>query len=262
MPQKKYFQVIPLYLSDDDAVARYFSEHKAEIDAVTEGSLEVALPSPVVAGDAKGVVSATGKRRYDGLKVDDLPCLWVEGAEDHFTARVSNSGDDVKQALRKLSDSAKGAKSLRELQENYMSKQPPLAGSGPKVPPWFAIAGYAAGLLTLLFLMALVVAGVLGHEVKCDTRMLVVFVMSLALALATAFIGGDQAAKGSLPLPFVSERPIAFTVSAGIAVFVVAVLLGHYTYAKDCTEKREGRLSIGASVLVCHEPERRPVVHC
>jgi hypothetical protein len=54
MPQK-YFQVIPLYLRDDDAIVHYFNEYKSEIDAVTHGSLEVAalgrLTQPVL-GDA------------------------------------------------------------------------------------------------------------------------------------------------------------------------------------------------------------------
>jgi hypothetical protein len=233
MPQK-YFQVIPFYLRDDDALAGYFKEYESEIDAVTQDLLEVTLPRPVIAGDSRGVVSATDSKRYEGLCVDDLPCLWVEGAEDYFIVRLKNDGEQVKRAFRELSASAKNAKSLHELKENYMAKQPAPGVLSKAVPSWFAIAGYATGLLTLLFLMGLVVAGIFGHEVQCNTRMLVVFVVSFGLALASAFIGGDQAAKGSLPFPFASERPIAFTVSAGIAVFVVALLLGYYTYAKNC----------------------------
>jgi hypothetical protein len=244
MPQK-YFQVIPLYLRDDDAIVHYFNEYKSEIDAVTHGSLEVALPRPVAAGDAKNVISATDSDRYPGLKVDDLPCLWAEGTDDHLVVRLRNNADQVKQAIRELSASGKNAKSFRELKENYMAKQPAPDGLAQKVPPWFAIAGYAAGLLTLLFLMALVVAGIMTYGVPCNTRMLVVFVISLGLALASSFIGGDQAAKGSLPIPFVKEHPIAFTVTAGVAVFVVALLLGFYTYAKDCKdEPRVGHLGV------------------
>ena len=178
------------------------------------------------------MVSAADSERYPGLKIDDLACLWVEGEEGHFIIRLPNSADKVKQIIRALSASAKDAKSFRQLEKNYMAKKPVDPGGEPQIPPWFAKAGYATGLLTLLFFMALVVAGISGHEVPENTRMLVVFVISLGLALASSFIGGNAAAKGSLPFPFVKERPMAFTVGGGIAVFVVALLIGYYVYAK------------------------------
>lgn len=232
MPQR-YFQVIPLYLGDDDALVRYFKEYKAEVDAVTGQSLQVSLPYSVTIGNAANVVSAMDSKRYPGLKLKDLACLWVEGVGEHFIIRLPNSANEVKQVLRVLSASAKEAKSFRELEEKYMADDPlKPAGAGPQVPAWFAKAGYATGLLTLLFFMALVVAGVLGHEVPQGTHMLVVFVISLGLALASSFIGGNAAANGSLPFPFAKERPIAFTVGGGIAVFVVALLIGYYAYVK------------------------------
>jgi len=104
--------------------------------------------------------------------------------------------------------------------------------NGPRIPSWFPKAGYSTGLLTLLFFMVLVVAGIFGHEVPPHTRMLVVFVVSLGLSLALSFIGGDAAAKGSIPLPFAKQRPIAFTASGGVAVFLVALLIGYYAYGK------------------------------
>jgi hypothetical protein len=96
------------------------------------------------------------------------------------------------------------------------------------VPSWFPIAGYIAGICTLLFFMALVIIGVLGKEIPQNTRFIVIVVMALGLALSFAFIGGSAAASGKLPV--FKNSPVKFSAGGGIAVFVIVLLLGKLVY--------------------------------
>src|SRR6266851_292485 len=100
----------------------------------------------------------------------------------------------------------------------------------PKAATWFAIAGYFTGILTLLFFMVIVIASMLGREVPTNARFAVVAVLAFGAALSFAFIGGTAAAHGSIPIPFSEQRPIAFSVTGGIAVLIVVLALGHYLY--------------------------------
>jgi hypothetical protein len=98
------------------------------------------------------------------------------------------------------------------------------------VAPWFGVAGYLAGLLTLLFFMAIVVSSLFGHEVPINGRFSVIAVLAFGAALSFAFIGGTAAAHGSIPIPFSEQKPVAFSVTGGIAVFIVVLALGYYLY--------------------------------
>jgi hypothetical protein len=99
-----------------------------------------------------------------------------------------------------------------------------------KTVSWLAIAGYIAGVLTLVFLMGIVFASILGHEVPTNTRFTVVSVLALGAALSFAFVGGTAAAHGTIPIPFTEQKPIAFSVTGGIAVFIIVLTLGYYLY--------------------------------
>ena len=93
---------------------------------------------------------------------------------------------------------------------------------------WFAVAGFACILLLLGLLSFLIVT---GREVPQDSRMLVVFLLATVLAAGFSFIGGFATATGRIPLPEQVGSPVRFSVGGGVAVFVVAVLLGWVTYA-------------------------------
>jgi hypothetical protein len=97
-----------------------------------------------------------------------------------------------------------------------------------RMPHWFPVAGFFSGILTLLFFMGLVVAGIFGHNVPSESRFPVVIIMAFGLALDVSFIGGDAAAKGQIP--FFKDSPVVFTVGGGIAAFVIALLLGWKMY--------------------------------
>jgi len=88
------------------------------------------------------------------------------------------------------------------------------------VPKWFPIAGYAAGVITLLFFMY--VAAVQQGQANFAH----VIVVAVGVALAAVFLGGDAAAKGAITLPFMKDNPLGFAFTGGIAVFVVVLGLG------------------------------------
>lgn len=100
-----------------------------------------------------------------------------------------------------------------------------------KIPPWFPIAGYISGILTLLFFMALIIVGVvLGRPFPADYKFIIVIVMAFGLALAVSFIGGSAAAGGKIP--FFKDSPVQFAVSGGIATFVIVLLIGWKVFLK------------------------------
>jgi hypothetical protein len=101
----------------------------------------------------------------------------------------------------------------------------------PKVPAWFQKAGFVTGALTLFFLMALVVASVLGREVPDGSKFLVTAVFALGCALSATFLGGDAVASGKIPF-LADKSPLAISATGGIAVLVIVLVLGYYFYVK------------------------------
>jgi thiol:disulfide interchange protein len=105
-----------------------------------------------------------------------------------------------------------------------------IAGGDPnmKVPRWFAKAGFISAAVTVLFLMALVVASVLGHQVPKESRSLVSLIFALGAALAVTFLGGNVAASGKIPIA--EEYPISFSATGGVATLIILLALMHYYY--------------------------------
>lgn len=98
---------------------------------------------------------------------------------------------------------------------------------------WVIVAGALLGTLTLLFLMALVLLSIVGHEVPVGSRFLVVSVLAFGAGLSSAFLGGTAAASGSIPLAFASNYPIEFSAAGGIGVLITVMLLGNYMWVKN-----------------------------
>lgn len=104
--------------------------------------------------------------------------------------------------------------------------------STPSVPKWFPIAGVIFGALTLLFFMALVGASLFGYQVPPDSRFLVVVVLAFGAALSVSFLGGNAAAEGKIPIPFFKDHPIAFSATGGVAILIIVLLIGYWTYVR------------------------------
>jgi fido (protein-threonine AMPylation protein) len=90
--------------------------------------------------------------------------------------------------------------------------------------------GATLAVLALLFFMALVFLSAWGRRVPDDARYLVVIVLALSGGLSTVLLGGNMIARGSLPVPFVQERPVQFACTGGIAVVVILLILGRQLF--------------------------------
>ena len=99
------------------------------------------------------------------------------------------------------------------------------------IPSWFQPAGFCTGLLTLIFLMAIVVASIFGHEIPPTGRFPFLAVFALGCALSTSFLTGEAAASGKIPF-FGNQHPIAISVTGGIAVLTIILLVGYNIYIK------------------------------
>jgi hypothetical protein len=86
------------------------------------------------------------------------------------------------------------------------------------------------GALTLVFFMALIVASLFGKVVPSSSKFFVLAVLALGVALALAFIGGEAAARGRLPVPFLNHHPVEFSVAGGVAAFLIIFLVGNAIY--------------------------------
>lgn len=79
--------------------------------------------------------------------------------------------------------------------------------------------------VTLLFFMVLI-----GTGVPPGTRLQQLIVVSLGLAIGSAFLGGAAAIRGNLPIPGAQSHPLAFSVAGGVAVFLIVMLIGHFVF--------------------------------
>lgn len=101
-----------------------------------------------------------------------------------------------------------------------------------KFPKWAPQVGVAFFAVTVVFLMALVFAGVVYEKrVPDEARFLVVAILALTVAIGGVFIGGNAVAEGRLKLPGAKDHPMSYSLTGGVAVFGVLLLLGMNVYA-------------------------------
>jgi hypothetical protein len=104
--------------------------------------------------------------------------------------------------------------------------------------PWVMILGAIFGALTLLFFMGLVLLGVAGHEVPCNTVFLVNITLSLGAALAVGFLGGNASAKGAIPF---LQNSLAVSLTGGFAALIITLLVTFSLFGKnDCATSDSG----------------------
>jgi hypothetical protein len=100
-------------------------------------------------------------------------------------------------------------------------------------PPsrWVPITGAVFAFLTFFFFVSLVVASINGKSVPPDSRLLVIVVLAVGIALSASFLGGTASASGKLPMPW-GVKPISFSVVGGVAIFFVIFIIGYLVYVK------------------------------
>jgi hypothetical protein len=110
--------------------------------------------------------------------------------------------------------------SIDKMTEDFMAWNE-AQGSRRTVPRWFAIAGVVFAVLTFGSLFYLLIGPELqaGREIIFDTW------VAFCVACSAAFLGGDAVAKGKIPLPFFKDSPVQFSITSGIAAFVIVFLI-------------------------------------
>jgi hypothetical protein len=109
--------------------------------------------------------------------------------------------------------------------QNPDKSDPPAPPQKPssEAPKWVVVAGVLFGALTLIFFMVLVIySAPLNNP---STRLPLVIVLALGVALSASFLGGAATVSGRIPLPG-NMDPVAFSAAGGIAVFIIVFLLG------------------------------------
>jgi hypothetical protein len=177
-------------------------------------TLELPTPTPTSAKVFKGRLAL-----YWILTPDSLGNLKVSWTMRETRADLSSEVE----RLNRLSEISQEGPSLIDVDRN----------KSPEVPPWFPVAGLMFGGVGGIFLMILVILAVLGREVPPGSRFVFVALLALIVAFSAAFLGGAAAAKGSLPLPFARDKPIAFGVTGGVATFVIVLVLGYLLYSNQ-----------------------------
>jgi hypothetical protein len=106
-------------------------------------------------------------------------------------------------------------------------------------PRWVPPVAVTMMGITVFFLMSLIVASLFGYDVSHGARFLVVIIIALGLALSSAFIGGDAAVRGHIPISFIQGHPITFSATGGIAVFIIVLALSYPLYLRETNNKGE-----------------------
>lgn len=97
---------------------------------------------------------------------------------------------------------------------------------------WIQIVAALFGLLTFLFFASLVIASVLGKPVPPDSRLLVVAVLAIGIALSISFLGGTAFVSGKLGNMPRGIDPVVFRAGGGVAVFILVFLIGYLAYVR------------------------------
>ena len=96
---------------------------------------------------------------------------------------------------------------------------------------WRLFAGIAFAALTLIYLMVVS----LLPPIPKENRFPLLLVAALGFGLSAGVLGGAAKVQGSLPLPLqqaASKHPVAFSLTGGIAVAILVILLGWLIYLR------------------------------
>lgn len=95
--------------------------------------------------------------------------------------------------------------------------------------PWTVALGAGVGIVTLIFLMALVIFAINDMPPPESVKYIIITIISFGLAFATAFLGGRAAIRGAVP--FVPEGKAAgFSMAGGAAVFLIVFVVMSQLY--------------------------------
>jgi hypothetical protein len=224
-------QVIPLFAKVNTSAWTYFHEHQSEISAITGEHIIVAIPQTVLKGDHRDIYSAAGSKRYAGLKLADLPCLWIEGTGAKLTIPIPSGEEQINKVLAVLTDAAKSSISwseFKEKAEKQMNEQLPEKSIGslnPIVVLKDAIQAvpamrYALGVLGLVAVVAIVAAW--GIEFKGAVFGAVIMLILMVAVLVFAKLTQIGSKHFLRPALFFMWAFVLLTIATGTSIFTAA----------------------------------------
>jgi hypothetical protein len=113
----------------------------------------------------------------------------------------------------------------------------------------------------LLFLVALVIAGLFGHHVDPGDRFLVIAVLALCAGAATAAFGGKAAIDGKFDgLPGIGGSAPTIAVSGFLAGFLIVLGAGYQLYVRDGNHKQWIHLLSAKGTVTGEHPDKSVVL--
>lgn len=94
-----------------------------------------------------------------------------------------------------------------------------------QTPRWLMPAAFTVLALTLSFMMLLVLLATFDKQVPSGSRYLVVIVLAIGAAFGLGGLGGEAAVRGNIPIPGAQNHPLAVSVTGGVAVLILVLLL-------------------------------------
>ncbi|CAN5774981.1 hypothetical protein BH18ACI5_BH18ACI5_06610 [soil metagenome] len=122
-------------------------------------------------------------------------------------------------------------------------------------PRWLMPASFAVLGITLGFMMLLVLLATFDKQVPTGSRYLVVIVLALGAAFGIGGLGGEAAVRGKIPLPGAQQHPLAVSVTGGVAVMIIVLLLRDVIVPRDSSEP-DLTLSALKGVVTSADPPR------
>lgn len=124
-----YVQAIPVYLPADDAVSKYMADNISEINAITGPYIQILQTPEVMTGDADAITKAidADPPPYPGLKINDLPCLYLQDdIGNREVVQLPATIDSARRAMRELAQASRTTRNARviagKIEEKLMTK--------------------------------------------------------------------------------------------------------------------------------------------
>jgi hypothetical protein len=220
----RVIQIAPLYYRTDEPANTVFGQHQDTFQAIFKDSnVILVVVEPFQSPNPTAIARAPNHPRFPGLEHSDIPCLWVEAADAHFTfPLLGKSTADIDYALKVIRSTARKARTLSEIQAAMSKKQP------PNLPQY-----WRQNLITLLIILAVMLLSFIVLDLNAALAFSLVIVVLAPVIMA--FAQGAQTIQNEdlLKLYSIGLDQVVETVKA------VSKLLKEHLERRNTAEKRK-----------------------
>ena len=153
-------------------------------------------------------------------QLDALPHMSVEEAKRLFAEQEANA------ALR-----------IRELELHEAQLELALERANARIermaqaPKWLPKVGVGFGLLTVVFLMAIVLLSIAGRDPSQNGKFALVAVTAFGAAFSAAAWIGNVVITGNIKT-LEDQNPLAVSAAGGFAIFILVFFIGYWIYIR------------------------------